>query len=223
MQIVIRAEQPGDAPIIRQVTEAAFQSAAHSDGTEGAIVDALRAAGALSVSLVATVDDSLVGHVAFSPVTLDAVDVGWFGLGPVSVRPDRQGQGIGAALIREGLERLRALGARGCVVLGDPGYYRRFGFAQDAAIRYPGVPAEYFMALSLDGLGRGRLSRRLLGKLSANAPTFSRRRALRIASERPQVTRRTISSGRAPPARSARYRRRLRPLSAGTRRPPGTD
>ena len=151
MDFGIRYERPADAQIIRHVTEAAFAVAEHSDGTEGAIVDALRAADALTVSLVATIGGEVVGHVAFSPVTIEGRDVGWFGLGPVSVRPDLHGRGIGTALIREGLERLSAAGARGCVVLGDPAYYRRFGFEQDAGIRFEGVPAEYFMRLSLDG------------------------------------------------------------------------
>jgi len=151
MQYTIRFERSEDIKLIRQVTTAAFAVAEHSSGTEGAIVDALRSAGALSVSLVATVDGEVVGHVAFSPVTLDGADLGWYGLGPVSVRPDLQGRGFGAALIQAGLERLAGLGGKGCVVLGDPAYYARFGFRQDPAIGYEGVPAEYFMALSLDG------------------------------------------------------------------------
>ncbi|MFV3370765.1 GNAT family N-acetyltransferase [Pseudomonas sp. NY15435] len=151
MQYSIRPEHPEDLSVIREVTTAAFAEAEHSSGTEGAIVDALRAAGALSISLVATVEGVVVGHVAFSPVTLDGADLGWYGLGPVSVRPDLHGRGIGAALIHAGLERLAALGAKGCVVLGDPAYYPRFGFHQDPAIQYAGVPPEYFMALSLDG------------------------------------------------------------------------
>lgn len=150
MNYSIHPERPEDAANIRRVTEAAFAVAEHSDGTEGAIVDALRAAGALSVSLVARHGDELVGHAAFSPIALDGENRGWYGLGPVSVRPDLHGQGIGAALIRTGLEQLKTLGARGCVVLGDPRYYRRFGFAVDPAIRYEGVPPEYFMALRLD-------------------------------------------------------------------------
>jgi len=145
----IHNERAEDAAIIRQVTEAAFAVAEHSDGNEGAIVDALRTAGALSLSLVARRDGEVVGHVAFSPITLDGAELGWYGLGPVSVRPDLHGQGIGAALVRTGLERLKALGAQGCVVLGDPRYYRRFGFAVDPAIQYEGVPPEYFMALPL--------------------------------------------------------------------------
>ncbi|QRY77901.1 N-acetyltransferase [Pseudomonas sp. PDNC002] len=151
MDYEIHAERPEDKLQIRQITEAAFAVAEHSDGTEGAIVDALRAAGALTVSLVATKAGEVLGHVAFSPITLDGRDLGWYGLGPVSVRPDLHGQGIGNALVRAGLEQLKTLGGKGCVVLGDPRYYRRFGFVHDAAVRYEGVPPEYFMALSLDG------------------------------------------------------------------------
>jgi putative acetyltransferase len=151
MSYQIRPELPSDARIIRQVTEAAFKVAEHSAGTESAIIDALRAAKALTVTLVATIDRDVIAHVAFSPVTIDGHDIGWFGLGPVSVRPDLHGTGIGGALIREGLDRLRMAGAKGCVVLGDPNYYQRFGFEPDPSVRYEGVPPEYFMALSLDG------------------------------------------------------------------------
>jgi putative acetyltransferase len=147
----IRRERPADTHIIRQVTEAAFKVAEHSAGTEGAIIDALRAAKALTVSLVATIDGEVVGHVAFSPVTINGRDIGWFGLGPVSVRPDLHSMGIGGAMIREGLDRLRIADANGCVVLGDPNYYQRFGFENDPDVRYEGVPPEYFMRLSLDG------------------------------------------------------------------------
>ena len=84
----IRAEIPEDAAIIRAITSAAFEGAPHSSGTEAAIVDALRAAGALTVSLVAVQNGEIVGHVAFSPVTIDCKSTGWLGLGPVSVRPD---------------------------------------------------------------------------------------------------------------------------------------
>jgi putative acetyltransferase len=105
----------------------------------------------LTVSLVAVSDGDLIGHVAFSPVTVDGAALGWFGLGPVSVRRDRREQGVGGALIQEGLRSLRSAGAAGCVVLGNPGYYRRFGFEPDPAIRLEGVPPEKFMRLSFDG------------------------------------------------------------------------
>ncbi len=151
MNFSIRSERPTDAQVIRQVIEAAFATAKHSDGTEGAIVDALRAANALTISLVAIISDEVIGHVAFSPVMIDGDNIGWFGLGPVAVKPDLQGQGTGGALILAGLDQLRAAVAKGCVVLGDPNYYRRFGFGHDPAIRYEGVPPEYFMRISFDG------------------------------------------------------------------------
>lgn len=146
----IRLEAPGDEDAISAVTEVAFRDALHSDQTEAAIIVALRRANALTISLVATdADDVIVGHVAFSPVTIDGEDWGWYGLGPVSVTPKCQGQGIGRNLINDGINRLRALGARGCVVLGDPAYYGRFDFRSNGALTYPGVPSEYFQALSL--------------------------------------------------------------------------
>lgn len=147
----IRDERPEDAADIRQVTYAAFQAAEQGGQAEADIITALRAAGALSVSLVAVVDGRIVGHVAFSPVTIDGAPRGWYGLGPVSVVPDMQKRGIGGALIRTGLERLRQVSARGCVVLGEPGYYGRFGFGTDPSLVLEGVPAGYFMRLTLEG------------------------------------------------------------------------
>jgi putative acetyltransferase len=148
----IRPEQPEDIEAIRQITKAAFAPVEHSSQTEAAIVDALREAGALTISLVAVADGDVVGHVAFSPVAIDEADKGWYGLGPVSVRPDRQKRGIGGTLIREGLGRLAQIAAKGCVVLGDPAYYGRFGFAHDPGLRFGGAPAEYFMRLAFDGV-----------------------------------------------------------------------
>lgn len=145
----IRDERAGDEASIRTLTEQAFAGAAHSDGTEADIVDRLRADGALAVSLVADNGGVIVGHIAFSPVSVGAAN-GWFGLGPVSVAPACQRQGIGTALIVEGLARLRANGANGSVVLGDPDYYSRFSFGHDPALVYPGPPPEYFQAIAFD-------------------------------------------------------------------------
>lgn len=150
--IALRPERDGDAPAIRALVTAAFLKAEHSSGTEGAIVDALRASEMLAVSLVAEEDGEIVGHVAFSPITIDGHDRGWFGLGPVAVDPRLQRQSIGARLIETGLAQLREAGAQGCVVLGDPDYYARFGFASDPALIYPGVPAEYFQKLAFTGV-----------------------------------------------------------------------
>ncbi|CAB3925816.1 GNAT family N-acetyltransferase [Achromobacter anxifer] len=142
----ILPETPGDRDAIFALTQAAFKDHPHSQQTEGYITNALREAGVLTLSLVAWEDGRAVGHAAFSPVSIGDGAADWYGLGPVAVLPELQGRGIGAALIRDGLERLKALGAAGCVVLGEPAYYARFGFAQMPALTYPGVPPEYFMA-----------------------------------------------------------------------------
>ena len=159
LNLEIRPECAGDADIIRGVTEAAFKCNDYSSGTEGAIIDALRDADALTISLVAVIDNETVGHIAFSPVTIEGDHLGWFGLGPVAVRPDLHKRGIGSALIREGLARLKQAGASGCVLVGDPAYYGRFGFENDPAMRYEDLPAEYFMRLAFNGsapTGRAR-------------------------------------------------------------------
>jgi putative acetyltransferase len=118
----IRPEQPGDADAIRAVQEAAFPTPA-----EGALVDALRRSGRLTLSLVAVAHDQIVGHVAFSPITVTGREVG-HGLAPLAVLPGRQRQGIGGRLVREGLEWCRKSGVPFVVVLGSPAYYGRFGF-----------------------------------------------------------------------------------------------
>ena len=143
----IRPETSADASAISALVEAAFATADHSDGTEAVIVERLRETDALTISLVAIEDSEIVGHVALSQITVDGDDPRWLGLGPVAVRPDRQRKGIGDALIREALERAMKLGAKGCVVLGEPGYYGRFGFRSCPQLRYPGPPPEYFQAL----------------------------------------------------------------------------
>ena len=147
--MLIRFEQTGDEPLIAELTAQAFAGLPYSDQSEHAIIARLRAAGALAVSLVAAEADAILGHVAFSAVTINTMECGWFGLGPVSVRPDRQNQGLGGALIRRGLEELGMRSAQGCVVLGNPGYYRRFGFAHCPGLRYPVAHADHFMALPL--------------------------------------------------------------------------
>lgn len=149
--ISIRNELPTDAAAIEAVTIAAFGSAEHSSGTEQFIVRALRDSGQLTVSLVAEEDGRVVGHVAVSPVTITSGSPGWYGLGPVSVVPEQQGKSIGTMLITRALAELRTSGAAGCVVLGEPGYYSRFGFKADPRLVLPGVPSEYFQAITFDG------------------------------------------------------------------------
>ena len=157
--MIVRTERAGDIDAIRSLTETAFKAAPHADGTEHVIIDRLRAAGALTLSLVAEADGAVVGHVAFSPVTVSDGSAGWYGLGPISIDPARQGEGIGGKLIHEGLDRLKAIGATGCVLLGDPAYYSRFGFEPDVRLTLEGVPPEYFMRVAFSPVyGEGTVS-----------------------------------------------------------------
>jgi putative acetyltransferase len=148
---LIRDETKEDVGVITEVTVAAFASMEISNHTEQFIIEALRAAKALTVSLVAEVDGRVVGHIAFSPVTISDGTIHWYGLGPVSVLPEYQGKGVGRALIQEGLSRLKKLGAKGCCLVGHPQYYRKFGFENVAGLVHEGVPQEVFFALSFDG------------------------------------------------------------------------
>ena len=150
-KIVIRDETADDAGVITEVTIAAFKTLEISNHTEQFIIAALRAAKALTVSLVAEVDGRVIGHIAFSPVTISDGTPNWYGLGPVSVLPAYQRQGIGKALIREGLSRLKEMHAQGCCLVGHPDYYGRFGFKHPAGLGHEGVPEEAFFALSFDG------------------------------------------------------------------------
>ena len=149
--LVIREEKTADIPVISEVTIAAFETMEISDHTEQFIVEALRAAKALVISLVAEVDGRVVGHIAFSPVVMSDGTKNWYGLGPVSVHPDFQREGIGKALIHEGLSRLKNLKAKGCCLVGHPQYYRQFGFRNVEGLIYEGVPKEVFFVLSFDG------------------------------------------------------------------------
>jgi putative acetyltransferase len=148
--IQLRHEEPQDVPVIERVTRQAFLNAPHTSHTERFIVGALRRAGKLTVSLVAARDGEVIGHVAASPVRISGVETGWFGLGPVSVLPEQQGSGIGSALVMEALLALAAAGAGGCVVLGAPEFYERFGFKVTAGLTLPGVAPEFFMAVAFD-------------------------------------------------------------------------
>lgn len=151
MSIQIRPEQAQDIAAIESVTVAAFRSAPHASHAEHAIVRALRRAGQLTVSLVAVRDGHVVGHIALSPVAISNGAAHWYGLGPVSVLPAHQGQGIGSRLVDRALANLRALGASGCVVLGDPCWYASFGFKAEPSLVLPGVPPRYFQAISFAG------------------------------------------------------------------------
>ena len=120
--MTIRSEQPEDAAAIADVHRSAFPTP-----LEAQLVALLRDAGRLTVSLVALVDERIVGHIALSPVTIGNA-TGCLGLAPMAVLPPWQGQGIGSALVRAGLQLCREASIGSVVVLGEPGYYRRFGF-----------------------------------------------------------------------------------------------
>ena len=162
MSVCLRHETPADEAAIAAVTIAAFRNAAHSGHNEHRIVGALRAAGRLTVSLVAEADGQVVGHAAASPVTVSDGAQGWYGLGgPVSVSPEHhdRGIGIGSSLVREVLRFLADRHAAGCVVLGEPAYYGRFGFRPQPGLVLPGVPPEYFQALAFRStMPSGRVS-----------------------------------------------------------------
>jgi putative acetyltransferase len=148
-----RLEQPGDAPQIWAVHAASFPTL-----DEARLVEALRRAGRLTLSLVAEVGGLVVGHVAFSPVSAGAGAIG-AGLGPVAVLPAHRRAGIAAGLIEDGLARCRAAGTGWAVVLGNPAYYARFGFraasAQGLSDAYGGGPAFQVIELSPGGLPSG--------------------------------------------------------------------
>lgn len=147
----IRTEQPADDAAIHELTFAAFEPMPFSSGTEAPIIRALRRSGDLTLSLVADEDGEIVGHVAFSPVTIDGVHAGWFGLGPISVRADRQRQGIGRALIARGLELLRQRDAAGVALIGNPDIYGRAGFESDGLLAYGDLDRRFVQRLVLSG------------------------------------------------------------------------
>lgn len=149
MTTTIRPEAPSDEDSIEQVTRRAFLSHPYSHQTEQFIIRSLRADHALAVSLVAEEAGRVVGHIALSPITISDGAVGWYGLGPISVEPEWQRRGIGRALMERGLAELRKIGANGCVLVGDPAFYTRFGFANNPALILEGVPQEYVLSLSL--------------------------------------------------------------------------
>jgi putative acetyltransferase len=149
--VIIRSETPRDFDAIREVNMVAFARHPFSHQTEHLIVEALRAAEVLELSLVAEVDGEVVGHIAFSAASIGDTSEGWFLLGPVAVCPEHQGKGIGRALVETGLAALRSGGAYGCALVGDPAFYRRFGFRQYPGVTWNGVPEENVLCLLMSG------------------------------------------------------------------------
>ena len=149
-QLVIRAETDADIAGIYQLTEAAFTGRPYAGGDEQDVINRLRDSGDLTLSLVALRGDELVGQVTFSPAVQADGTAPWFALGPVSVRPDCQNQGIGAELIEAGLGSIQQLGALGCILTGNPAYYRRFGFNLCPGCVPLRESADYFMLKLFD-------------------------------------------------------------------------
>lgn len=153
--MIIRDEQPDDPASIREINEQAF-----GQPDEANLVDALRETCSPLLSFVATTNDRVVGHILFSPVAINNNNQkresdynGPMGLAPMAVRPEFQRQGIGSALVKEGIIRLEAGGCPLVVVLGHPKYYPRFGFVPASTVGLRciwDVPDEVFMALVLD-------------------------------------------------------------------------
>ena len=149
--LIIRNESRADHAAISHVIEQAFKDQQYSSHTEQFIVHALRDAQQLTISLVAVLNQDIVGHIAISPVSISSGVEGWFGLGPIAVAPEWQHHGAGSALMQAALKQLKAKGAAGCVVLGDPHFYAQFDFQPIHTLILEDVPAEYFQALSFDG------------------------------------------------------------------------
>lgn len=158
-EVTLRAECESDIEAIDEIVRQAFLPRTHGRRAEQFIIRGLRAAKALSISLVAVKESRPIGHVAFSPVQISDGSTNWFGLGPLSVSPEFQRQGVGQALVTRGLEILREKKAAGCVVLGDPRYYVRFGFSRNPGIVFEGPPANLFLALPFSGaLPQGKVT-----------------------------------------------------------------
>jgi putative acetyltransferase len=147
MAITLREEQPADRAAIFDVVQRAFEQEA-----EARLVDRLRDAGYVRLSLVADMDGQIVGHILYSelPIVGASGTTHALALAPMAVVPERQSQGIGSALIRRSLELCRERGQRIVVVLGHKHYYPRFGFSPELALPLESPYAgESFMALEL--------------------------------------------------------------------------
>ena len=150
--MTIRQAKPEDFDAIYSLVKTAFQTAKVSDGDEQDFVLKLRKGRYIpELELVAEEDGVLIGHIMLTGASIRE-NGGCFGtllLAPLSVALEWRAKGIGAALIREALAKAAALGHSSAVLIGDPGYYGRFGFHSVASISYPGVPGEYTLVCEL--------------------------------------------------------------------------
>ena len=146
-EISIRPEDKRDIDRVTEIIQAAFKDHSYSNQKEHLLVTELRNRGKLALSLVAEIESHLVGHIGFSRVFIDGDHVDWYGLAPVSVDPAYQNQRVGSKLITSGLAELKKRGARGCVVLGEPNYYERFGFQHHEELTMEDAPQELFLTM----------------------------------------------------------------------------
>lgn len=149
MNILIRPERAEDHAAIYDITKRAFAPMPYAAGDEQDLIDQLRKAGALVLSLVAEHDGKVVGQISFSPAVAADGSSDWYALGPVSVEPALKHQGIGSQLILAGIAWLQEQDAAGCALVGNPAYYSRFGFKAFSELAPKGEPAEYFQILPL--------------------------------------------------------------------------
>lgn len=150
--MIIRHEKSSDIDTINDITREAFKDHPFSQQIEHLIIRDLRSAEALSISLVTEIDGKVVGHIAFSPITISDGTTNWYGLGPVSVLPEFQGCRIGTAMINSGLNFLKSMNAKGCALIGLPTYFYRFGFVNYPELILEGTPQKVFVAKSFFGM-----------------------------------------------------------------------
>lgn len=148
MSWTVRKEHAGDEAAIHAMTQRAFDGHPYSDGDEADVIDRLRTDGDLLLSLVADDGGKIVGQATYSAARLSNGEEGWMVVGPVAVEPARQGEGIGRALLKAGDLAMKAHGAKGITVLGDPALYTRFGYMQHTPMQLEGDLGEYLQVKS---------------------------------------------------------------------------
>jgi putative acetyltransferase len=149
MDCLLRLEHADDHAAIYDVTKRAFTPMPFSDGDEQELIGRFRDAGVLALSLVAEMDGAVVGQITLTPAFAADGSPGWFALGPIAVAPEFQSKKIGSKLMKAAMAWLGEQDAAGCVLVGNPAYYNRFGFAQYPALAPESEPAEYYQILPL--------------------------------------------------------------------------
>ena len=156
--VTLRLEEPADAAAIHALTRDAFAPMSFSNGSEPGAIDQMRRDGNLALSLIAEKNE-IIGHVAFSRVTIADAAGDWYGLGPISVLKRYQRMGLGTKMAQSGLGMLRQMGAAGCVLTGNPDVYRPMGFSTEHALTYNSLNPIYILYQSIDGtIPKGEIS-----------------------------------------------------------------